>query len=259
MHNVMINKDNIKKDLEVKGADYLERNYLIRTRQNILRRLRRQLILEGLIELQKNIVVLDIGCGPAILFPEILKMSKEYVAVDLVKSNLEAIRKSSTSENLILVEADMDDFTWQHDYFDLIICSGAIEYSDHPNRNLLRLIAYLKKGGRMVCSFPNRTSPYRIWSEYVYRHLWQMKNALLRRKYYYYPRRLFCERKIIRLIKESSNPEELKVIYFGHKFILQPLDRLMGAIDYKLILFFHEHPARWTQPFCTEFLLWLKK
>jgi ubiquinone/menaquinone biosynthesis C-methylase UbiE len=255
----MSNKDNIRRDLEAKGADYLTQNYLTETRENFLRRLRRQLILEGLSNVRDSVCVLDIGCGPAILFPEILKIAKEYIAVDLVSANLEEIRKNTQSENLILVKADMDDFSWHHDYFDVIICSGAVEYTADPERNLLKLITFLKKGGLMVCSFPNKTSPYRLWSEYVYRHFWRIKNILLRKKYYSYPRRLFSERKIVSLIEKSLKPEDLSARYFGHKFIIQPLDILMGRIDYKLTEFFHLHPVRWLQPFCSEFLLWLRK
>jgi ubiquinone/menaquinone biosynthesis C-methylase UbiE len=255
----MANKNNIKRDLEAKGADYLRQNYLIKTRQNFLRRLRRHMILEGLAEVKNGASVLDIGCGPAIIFPEILRIAKNYVAVDLVSSNLEQIRKNNQNENLILIEADFDDFAWDHDYFDVIICSGTIEYTEDPERNLLRLFTFLKKGGLMVCSFPNKASPYRLWSEYVYRHIWRIKNILLKKEFYSYQRKLFSKRKIISVLTKSLKPEELNFSYFGHKFIIQPLDILMGGFDYKLTEFLHKHPIRWLRPFCSEFLLWLKK
>ncbi|OGW29170.1 MAG: hypothetical protein A2X59_08135 [Nitrospirae bacterium GWC2_42_7] len=249
----------IKQDLESKKTDYFARNYSEQSGQNLLRRMRRHLIFECIREVQPASHVLDIGCGPAILFPELLASSKEYVAADLVGANLQEIKKNNPSPNLILVEADMDSFDWQHNYFDIIICSGAIEYTAEPEKNLLKLIALLRNNGQLICSFPNGRSPYRLWGEYVYRHIWRAKNALTKKTLPAYRRKLFSSGHIVNLIEESISPQELHITHFGHKFLPQPLDQLLRNVDCRLTTFGAEHSNSFLQPFCTEFLLWMRK
>ncbi len=252
-------KENIRKDLKAKGADYFENNYLKDTRQNYLRRLRRNNIIECLGNVQDGSRVLDMGCGPAILFPELLRTAEEYVAVDLVDANLEEIKKKNKNKKLNLIEEDMDNFSWQEDYFDVIICLGVIEYSEDPEGNLLRLITYLKKGGMLICSFPNMSSPYRIWGENIYLYIWKLINSIFGKRFYYYPRKLFSGKKVTKLILKRLDPESMAVNYFGHKFFIQPFDLLLGWIDHKLTVFFNQHPLRLFRPFCVEFILRVKK
>jgi 2-polyprenyl-3-methyl-5-hydroxy-6-metoxy-1,4-benzoquinol methylase len=252
-------KDNIRKDLEAKGAAYFDKNYAKDTTENYLRRLRRQHFLEYLSDAGNGCRVLDAGCGPAILFPELLEKALEYVAVDLVSANLEEITRKTQRPQLTLIEADMDKFCWQQDYFDIIICSGAIEYMAEPERVLLKLVTLLKNGGILVCSFPNKASPYRLWGEFVYKRVWQVKNIILNKEYFLYPRQLFSGKKVVALIKKLLEPRDITINYFGHKFLIQPLDYPFRRLDSALTMFFQRHPVRWSQCFCTEFVLCLKK
>jgi 2-polyprenyl-3-methyl-5-hydroxy-6-metoxy-1,4-benzoquinol methylase len=255
----MSRKDNIRRDLELRGENYFAENYQKPTTSNYLRQLRWQYIQEWLNQVPSRTRILDLGCGPEILFKDSVARAEEYVAVDLVEANIRKLREGPRAANVTLVEADLDSFEWKQDYFDAIVCSGVLEYTENPEKNLLRLFGYLKTGGILICSLPNGYSPYRVWSEHVYRHLWWIKNRLIGREVHHYPRRLFSKSKIVRSLVQEPGRWDVTVKYFGHKFLLQPLDILLKQLDNSLTRHFEGSPFILSKIVCTEFLLRILK
>lgn len=258
----MNSKIDIIRDFEEKGDDYYKLNYLIKNKANYLRRLRRRLILKEIGDIRDDITVLDVGCGPAILFPELLNKAKRYCAVDMVKANLERIKSSGSWANLECIHGDMDEIDnslLNNRQFDVIICSGSIEYTNNPEKNLLQLIGFLREGGILICSFPNLLSPYRLWSEYVYNIVLRVKDSIFRKKFIAYKRKLFSANKILEIVAKGKDVKSINVIYFGHKFIPQPLDIIFERLDYRLNIFLQEHLHRLFEKHCIEFLIKIVK
>jgi SAM-dependent methyltransferase len=252
------NKKNIIKDFTSKD-DYYEKNYLHETPQNYLRRTRNILIRKRLKEIALCERVLDVGCGPEILYPELLDSCKKYYAMDLVQANLDRLgNKHKDNKKIEYLLDDLDYFEFEHNYFDAIVCSGAIEYTNKPYDNFLKLIHVLRNGGVLLCSFPNGTSPYRIWSEYVYKHFYLLKKKLSGDNLFRYSRNLF---NVMSFLNKSSgkNLHSVNVVYLGYKFIPQPFDRLLASLDYRIIKHFQEHPVKLLEKYCTEFIIEIKK
>ena len=248
-------KANIIADLGAKRSTYYEDNYTNKSNRNYLRRLRSQLIRERLSRSKFFENVLDAGCGPAIIYKELLERSARYYALDMVQTNLDEIKNTIRAQNLEFICEDLDHFKWKECFFDVIVCSGAIEYTSYPKRNLVKLLSFLKPGGTLVCSFPNMLSPYRTWSEYVYKYAWKLKNKALGKVCYTYPRKLFSHASICKLLRDTQVVESIDTRYFGQKLLLQPLDNLFGNLDFEIVHFFERCPLWLTNGFCSEFVI----
>jgi SAM-dependent methyltransferase len=247
----------IARDFAQKRGSYFQGNYGTETPQNHVRRLRRRLILDAVGEKARGGSVLDAGCGPAILYPEVLEQCSSYVALDLAPANLEEIATANRNPKVQCVQSDLDDFAWPKEDFDVIICGGAIEYTSDAEHVLLKMMGALRTGGFLVCSFPNALSPYRVWGEYFYTPLSQLRRRLLRRRVNSYPRRLFFPYKVRALLAHQVG--EHVVRYFGQKLLLQPLDTVFPRLDQSLNTAFERHPVRGIENFASEFLVIARK
>lgn len=252
-------KKRVIEDLRSKRHSYYTRAYGTSTKENFLRQLRNTLINKALLEIENCDNVLDAGCGPAILYDELLKKCGTYHAVDLVDTNLEEIRAKHATGKIKYVLSDLDHFTWQPGYFDVIICSGSLEYTLDPTANLQRLIGFLKSGGTLIATFPNIKSPYRLWGELVYKHLWYLKRKITGEKAFIYRRALLSGRHIEKLCHDAAGIRTVSMMYFGHKMIPQPFDRALGALDYRISQYLNGKRFEWLDWAATEFLVMLKK
>lgn len=251
-------KTNIQRDFENKRTTYYRDNYESETHRNFVRRLRRDLIEGWVGENRKFDKVLDIGCGPAILYRNLLAQCRTYYAVDLVQSNIEEILAVHDPLKVKGIVSDMDRFEFSEDYFDVIVCAGTIEYTDRPKENLLKLVKSLRQDGILLITFPNLLSPYRLWGEYIYRHLSDWKNSLLGRKRHYYPRALFKESDIRELLS-GLDLTEVAVQYFGYKLILAPFDSMLPHLDFRIARWFQSIRRKGFEKMATEFLLAVRK
>jgi len=248
----------IIEDLRKKSSSYYRNNYETQSVHNYLRRLRLDLIKKRIEQEQKGKFILDVGCGPAILYQDLLSRCERYFALDISQSSLKEIKLKNFSSKLRYICADLDDFIWESDYFDIIICLGVLEYTQKPADNLIKLVMYLKKNGILLCSFPNMLSPYRIWSEFAFKYFYLIKKMIRKEKEKIYPRKLFNESKLRKKIAKIE-PSHVETKYFGFKLFPQPFDFFLSNIDHKLISFFHEHPVKIWEKFCSEFLLIVRK
>ena len=233
------NKENITKDFDNKKLTYFEKNYSNKAK-NTLRRIRLSKINSNIDIKRKYNKVLDVGCGTAILYKELLNIANEYHALDLVQSNLDNIGLNNINkDNIKFIHCDIDSYNTT-DKFDLIICSGSLEYSVEPLQNLSKLLTYLNKNGVFIASFPNRNNLYRIWSEYVYKYLSIIINILKGKIIFRYKRNLFTQKQIKSTLKEFQF-QSVKFDYFGLKIILQPFDKLFKHVDDKFIHLGEKH------------------
>jgi 2-polyprenyl-3-methyl-5-hydroxy-6-metoxy-1,4-benzoquinol methylase len=246
-------KPNIIRDFSRKRESYFTLNYGTETPGNYLRRLRRRLIVEAVGDVAAAASVLDAGCGPVILYPEIFERCSRYEALDLTPSNLEQVGQTTQSPKLTCVLGDLDLMEWQKAAYDVVICSGAMEYTTNPREVLTRMVASVKSGGLLVCSFPNSWSPYRIWGEYAYTPISQAWHRWRGEPVARYSRKLFSPRDVQAWLADDGR--RIEVQYFGYNFFLQPLDRLLAKLDYSLAMHLQTAPPALLRPSSSEFLL----
>lgn len=247
------NKGQIIQDFANKRSSYFHANYETERPGNYLRRLRRSLIVDAVLDQATDAAVCDAGCGPAILYPEILERCATYLALDLTPTNLEEIREAHQSQKLECVCADLDAFKWPQNAYDVIVCSGAIEYTDQPQHNLVSMAAALKPGGSLVCSFPSRRSPYSLWGKYFYTPLSQAAHQLRGDKVSRYKRALFAP-EATRQLLQAYLPD-VRLTYFGYKFLMQPLDKLFSSWDHAVTLRLQARPIGLLTTYASEFLI----
>ena len=251
----MTNTAEIERDFIAKRDNYFEDNYVRQTKANYLRRYRNNLIRSEIKKLNQVQNVLDAGCGPAILYPEALDRCETYHALDLVQSNLDKIQSENGSSKIQVIQSDLDSYSTTNQTYDLIICSGSIEYTDHPEQVIASLIKITKPGGTLIFSLPNKNSPYRIWNESAYKAFRLLRSKLRGKEVPNYKRKLLSESNIKKVFEASIGNANLSIQYFGMKLLLQPLDALMKNLDYSILKYFNEHPSKSLQKLSQEFLV----
>ena len=249
----MSQNEKIIKDFGSKQKTYFEENYLKESKRNFLRRLRREENTHMAHEHTGPKRVLDVGCGPAILYEFLLEDCEQYVAVDLVQTNLDQINSQSYGEKVKCVCANIDDLQLGDEKFDVIICSGSLEYCDAPIQNIEYLSEHLSPNGRLIASFPQRSSPYRIWGKYIYNPVRQILKGKSARFASGYRRHLFSSRKVQSIFLRENG--SVRFEYLGYKLLLQPLDNILASLDYHIQKELQKISSRLMAWTCTEFIL----
>lgn len=241
----------IVKDFSAKRDSYYQRNYVAKTRSNYIRRLRRQLILDSVLDRAPGAHILDAGCGPALLYPELLQQCASYTALDLVPANLEEVTRSFADPRLQTLLADLDSFDPKDRRFDIVLCSGSLEYTSNPLPVTRKLVGCCVPGGRFVASFPHASSPYRLWSKYAYTPLTTLP-ARLQGRLAAYKRHLFRPAPLVRAVSDLSR--DVRIVYFGYKLFPQPLDKLLLPLDFFVLSKLGSTAPRPLHPLASEFL-----
>lgn len=224
-------KENIKSDFSDKSKIYFDKNYNPKKSKNFIRQKRNEIIKEIIREKAINYdSILDVGSGPEILYQDLYENCLSYSALDLSIDNLNNIRDKYSNEKLKLIESDLDSYAPIDNKYDIIVCSGSIEYTFKPIDNIVKLTKALKKHGILIISLPNKTSISRIWDEYFFYPIMRIIKIITGKKVLHYKRRLFTFNEIFKVV--SQEHLMINKIYFGTKVVLQPFDQLMKKLDY---------------------------
>jgi len=248
----MTNKGLIRRDFSAKRSTYYQANYAVHTSANRVRRARRDLVSDLATPHAENALVMDAGCGPAILFTEVLDVCRQYTAVDLTKENLDHIREHNLARNLVCRMGDLDLPLPFEGEFDLIISSGALEYTSNPVHSLRLLTERLAPKGSIVVTFPNAWSPYRLWSEFVYTPSVRIVRCLFGGGHQNYTRHLVSPQRLRHALEELGFAVRLS--YCGEKLLPQPLDQLFPRIDDWLASRLSSAPRCVKSIVCTELI-----
>ncbi len=110
--------------------------------------------------------ILDIGCGPGVFTEELLDKAGEVYGIDISEAMVETAKRRIEGqgiENRVhFSKGDIEALDLQDGFFDAVICIGVLEYLRDDNLALKELFRVLKKGGELVVSVPNITSPFTL-------------------------------------------------------------------------------------------------
>lgn len=169
--------------------------------------------------------VLDVGCGPGMMFRYLLDRGFACFGVDLSPNMIEECRRQFGQERAAhFAVGNIEGLDFPDSSLDLILCLGVLEYVDAPAA-LQELVRVLKPNGTLVVSMLNGWSPYRLWERAVYRRAIRLMKAVRRDPPLPAPDlRTYSPRAFERLLTQQ-HVRILDVVHFDFNLFLPPLDR----------------------------------
>ena len=130
-------------------------------------RVRKQRVLELIGESRGK--VLDVGCGPGIMVPDLVSRGFEFWGIDaspnMIKEchvNFPEMDKSRFS----VTNATALEFP--SEFFDIVVCTGVIERIEEYGSAISEMQRVLKTDGACIITFPNLYSPQHMWRKFFY-------------------------------------------------------------------------------------------
>ena len=135
--------------------------------------------------------ILDLGCGSGIFSFYIANRNCHVTGIDGAEAMIDFCRKTATSNSIMNVQFIQgfipEDLSPKLGLFDVIICSSVLEYIEEKETTLSSLNAFLKKGGILVISVPNRLSIHRRIEKILF-------NLVGKPEYYQHVQNTFSEK-----------------------------------------------------------------
>ncbi len=108
--------------------------------------------------------LVEIGCGPAVMTPELLAMGFEVHAIDVSCEMIRRARQRMAGHPLekrcSFTVDDVERLHIAEGSCDAVLCMGVLEYLPRYTRALAEISRVLKPGGIAVLALPNRVSAY---------------------------------------------------------------------------------------------------
>ncbi len=125
---------------------------------------------------QKHIVIdmlggakgrlLEVGCGPAVMMPDLLAMGFDVQGIDMSHEMIRRARQRMAGHPLEkrcrFSLGDVERLQFSDACFDAVLCMGVLEYLPRYAGALAEISRVLKPGGVAVFSVPNRGSLYHV-------------------------------------------------------------------------------------------------
>jgi ubiquinone/menaquinone biosynthesis C-methylase UbiE len=110
--------------------------------------------------------VLDIGCGPAVMTPELLAMGFEVQGIDVSREMVRRAEQRMTGHPLAkrckFAAGDVERLQFASGSFTAVVCMGVLEYLPRYAPALAEIARVLVPGGVAVLTLPNRASAYHV-------------------------------------------------------------------------------------------------
>lgn len=110
--------------------------------------------------------LLELGCGPGIMTPELVAMGFEAHGVDVSSEMIRRARQRMRGHPLearcSFSVGDIEQLTLRDASYDAVLCMGVLEYLPRYTRALAEVSRVLKPGGIAVLAVPNRASAYHL-------------------------------------------------------------------------------------------------
>jgi ubiquinone/menaquinone biosynthesis C-methylase UbiE len=129
--------------------------------------------------------LLEIGCGPAVMTPELLAMGFEAHGIDvsceMVRHARQRMAGHPLEKRCRFSVDDVERLRIAQDSYDAVLCMGVLEYLPCYSRALAEIARVLKPGGIAVIALPNRVSAYHVARD-AYRRLRALEHRLRGRR-----------------------------------------------------------------------------
>jgi ubiquinone/menaquinone biosynthesis C-methylase UbiE len=110
--------------------------------------------------------LLEVGCGPAVMTPELVAMGFEAHGIDVSCEMIRRARQRMAGHPLekrcTFAVDDVERWHFSEASFDAVLCMGVLEYLPRYSRALAEMARVLKPGGMAVIALPNRASAYHV-------------------------------------------------------------------------------------------------
>jgi len=107
---------------------------------------------------KKNIKIVDLGCGTGSFTKKISSLSDEIYGCDI---STESIKTASNFYPKINFSVqDIENLSYQNNFFDIVIFSGVLHHFDNLNKPLLEAKRILKNDGLIFAFDPNLHNPF---------------------------------------------------------------------------------------------------
>lgn len=108
--------------------------------------------------------LLEVGCGPAVMMPDLLAMGFEVSGIDvsgeMVRRGRQRMAGHPLERRCRLDTGDVERLQFDDASFDAVLCMGVLEYLPANARALGEISRVLRPGGVAVFSMPNGASAY---------------------------------------------------------------------------------------------------
>jgi len=122
-------------------------------RIEVIRTPKHKWILKELEKFPKSAKILEVACGEGLFPSELSKRGyKNLSGCDISGDAIKVAMKNNKKINF--EEMDIETSTYQHEYFDVVICQQLIEHMPDPIRVVEQLFRVVKKGGLVIVSTP---------------------------------------------------------------------------------------------------------
>ena len=113
------------------------------------------------LSLEKNMKILDLGCGTGYLssmMADCVGPEGKVVAIDPNRSRLDIAEKQYSRSNLVFLEAN--DVTLPEDQYDLVFATYVLHWIQNKTAVFNKVYQNLKPGGRFAFTVPENRAPF---------------------------------------------------------------------------------------------------
>jgi ubiquinone/menaquinone biosynthesis C-methylase UbiE len=169
--------------------------------------------------------ILDVGCGPGMMVDYCVNKGWEFFGVDISKEMIdECNKKFGQIDSVHFSVGKMQKLEFPDNYFDVVLCMGALEYVDEEDKAIAEISRVLKPYGLFIISCLNQASPYWLWNRWILYPLINLIKKIKRKTIEEVPHREFRERDCCRRLLSSHQLNVLDVVYYGFNIFLPPSD-----------------------------------
>jgi ubiquinone/menaquinone biosynthesis C-methylase UbiE len=111
-------------------------------------------------------MVLDVGCGSGMFFPEVATRAKTVVGVDVSKQLL-LKAKANAASNVYVVQADADHLPFRDATFDADFWITVLKNMHKPAKTLAEVRKVTKKGGKIAVTGLKKAFPETTFHDMV--------------------------------------------------------------------------------------------
>ena len=171
----------------------------------------------SLLDLRNGIKVLDVGCGYGAA-GQLLKTKCKAEVHGIEINPRAAVKARIHYDSVINGNIEQDEFSFEANYFDFIICADVLEHLSDPWGALRRLKDYLKNDGLLAASIPNIRNAdvltQLLDGSFDYQEYGVLDDTHLRFFTYRSSIRLFerCGFKVVNIIRKITNSDSDQIV-----------------------------------------------